>query len=369
MHTVDCLGFTPEVKPFRRVAARTQRARILGCRHDLTLVGFALVTFVGTRARACENRKLARSGGDPLAAKRRAKPPTFRQAALKTCDALRPRWRNRKHAKDWMATLERHAHPVIGNMNVDRIRREDALRVLTPIWTHRPETARRVRQRMRAVLRWCWAHGYVSENVAGEGIDGALPRLPAVKQHFRALPYSEVPAALETVEASRAREAAKLCLRFLILTAARSGEARGTTWAEMDAEVREWRIPGERMKGGIAHRVPLSDTALAVLERARALDDGSGLIFPSPLRAGHPLSDMSLTKLLRDRGLADRATVHGFRSAFRDWCADAGTPREVAEAALAHAVAGVEGAYFRSDLLERRRALMDAWSAFLEPSA
>ena len=171
------------------------------------------------------------------------------------------------------------------------------------------------------------------------------------------------------METSRASEAAKLCLRFLILTAARSGEARGATWAEMDAEAREWRIPGERMKGGGAHRVPLSDAALAVLEQARALDDGSGLIFPSPLRAGHPLSDMSLTKLLRDRGLADRATVHGFRSAFRDWCAETGRPRELAEAALAHVVGGVEGAYFRSDLLERRRALMDEWAAFLEPSA
>ena len=268
-------------------------------------------------------------------------------------------WRNRKHAKGWMATLERHAHPVIGNMNVDRIRREDALRVLTPIWARRPETARRVRQRMRAVLRWCWVHGYVSENVAGEGTDGALPGQPAVKQHFRALPYSEVAAALETLEASQANEAAKLCLRFLILTAARSGEARGAMWPEVDPEAREWRVPGHRMKGGAGHRVPLSDAALAVLERARALDDGSGLIFPSPLKAGRPLSNMTLTKVLRDQGLADRATVHGFRSAFRDWCAETGKPREIAEAALAHTVGGVEGAYFRSDLLARRRVLMD----------
>ena len=161
---------------------------------------------------------------------------------------------------------------------------------------------------------WCWAHGYVSENVAGEGIDGALPRMPAVKQHFRALPYSEVAAALETVEASRASEAAKLCRRFLILTAARSGEARGATWTEVDAGAREWRIPGDRMKGGAGHRVPLSDAALAVLERARALDDGSGLIFPSPLKAGRPLSNMTLTKILRDQGLADRAEPRNRRN-------------------------------------------------------
>ena len=164
----------------------------------------------------------------------------------------------------------------------------------------------------------------VEQNVAGEGIEGALPGMPAVKAHFRVLPYREGAAALETVDGSKASKAAKLCLRFLILTTARSGEARRATWAKVDSEAREWRIPGERMKGGAGHRVPLSDAALVVLERARALDDGSGLIFPSPLRPGRPLSPMTLTKILRDRGLADRATVHGFRSTFRDWCAETG---------------------------------------------
>ena len=263
------------MNPVPGVGFLTQRARILGRRHHLGLGGFPLVTLAEARAQAFENRRLARSGGDPLAAKRRAKPPTFRQAASRTCDALRPRWRNRKHATDWLATLERHAFPVLGNLAVDRIRGKDVLRVLTPIWTRRPETARRVRQRIRAVLRWCWAHGYVADNVAGEGIDGALPAMPAVKAHFRALPYPEVRAALEQVEASGASQAAKLCLGFLILTAARSGEARGAMWAEIDTEAREWRIPGERMKAAVDHRVPLSDAALDALERARALDDGN----------------------------------------------------------------------------------------------
>ena len=226
-------------------------------------------------------------------------------------------------------------------------------------------TAHRLQQRKRAVLWWCWAHGYVCENVFGEGIDGVLPAMPAVNEHFRALPYQEVAAALESVDGSKASKAAKLCLRFLILTAARSGEARCATCAEVDFEAREWRIPGERMKGGREHRVPLSDAALAVLERVRGVDDGSGLIFPSPLRPGRPLSPMTLTKIPRDRGLADRATVHGFRSTFRDWCAETGKPREIAEAALAHTVGGVEGAYFRSDLYARRRVLMDQWASFL----
>ena len=342
-----------------------QRLTIDGRRHDLGVGGFPVVSLAEAREQAFENRRKVRAGRNPLAEKHRVKTPDFRQAAARTCDALRPRWRNRKHATDWMATLENHAFPILGGMRVDRIRREDVLRALTPIWTAKPETARRVRQRIRAVLRWAWAHGYVSENVAGEGIDGALPAMPAVKEHFRALPFQEVSEALEAVQESRASKAAKLCLRFLVLTAARSGEARGATWAEIDLDALEWRVPADRMKGGREHRVPLSDAARDVLARAWLLQDGSGLVFPSPLRAGQPLSNMTLTKILRDRGLADRATVHGFRSAFRDWCAETGKPREVAEAALAHTVAGIEGAYFRSDLFARRRALMDQWAAFL----
>ena len=141
--------------------------------------------------------------------------------------------------------------------------------------------------------------------------------MPRVKAHFRALPYPEVPAALDTVDASPASMAAKLCLRFLILTAARSGEARGATWSELDLDNRLWTIPAERMKGGAEHRVPLSDAALAVLRESAPLRGDDDLAFPSPRKHGSPLSDMSLTKVLRDCGLADRATVHGFRSAFR----------------------------------------------------
>ena len=186
-----------------------------------------------------------------------------------------------------------------------------------------------------------------------------------VRAHFRALPYVEVPGALETIDGSPAGLAARACMRFLILTAARSGEARGARWSEVDMEGREWRIPAERMKGGVEHRVPLSDAAVAALEQARPLSGGEGLIFPSPMKPGRPLSDMTLTKILRDNGLSDRATVHGFRSAFRDWAADTGKAREIAEAALAHTVGGVEGAYFRSDLFERRRRLMDDWGLFV----
>ena len=223
-------------------------------------------------------------GRDPLAEKRRAKLPTFGEAARKVHEANLPRWRNGKHTANWMTTLVRHALPVIGDMPVDRIGREDVLRVLTPIWTAKPETARRVRQRIRAVLRWCQAHGFVEFNMAGEVIDGALPLTSKMKAHFRALPYREVTGLLATVEASRASLSTKLCLRFLILTAARSGEARGATWDEIDLDACEWRIPGERMKAGVAHRVPLSDAALIVLTQACTLRDETGLVFPVAAR-------------------------------------------------------------------------------------
>ena len=342
-----------------------QRLTIDGKRHDIGLGGYPLTSLAEARDKAFENRKAARGGGDPLAEKRKARTPTFREAAQKTYDANRPRWRSEKVAKKWWQTMEKHAFPILGNKRVDRIGRDDVLRTLVPLWTSRPEQARKLRQSIRSTLSWAEAHGYIEHNVAGDAVSGALPAQPAVKEHLRALPYREVAAALETVEASASSLSAKLAFRFTVLTAARSGEVRGAIWAEIDMEAREWRIPASRMKAGAEHRVPLSDAALAVLEQAHPLRDMSGLVFPSPSRVGRPLSDMTLTKVLRTTGLAERATVHGFRSSFRDWCADTGKPREIAEAALAHAVGGVEGAYFRSDLFERRRRLMDQWAAYV----
>lgn len=342
-----------------------QRIAVHGKRRDIGLGGFPLVGLAEARDKAFENRRLARGGGDPLAEKRRVRVPSFREAARRTFEANRPRWRSAKVAATWWQQMERHAFPRLGDIPVNKIGREDVLAVLTPLWTEKPEIARKLRQRVRATFGWCEAHGFVESNPAGEAIHGALPAMPAVRQHFRALAHGEVAAALEAVEASRSAAASKLCFRFLILTAARSGEARGALWSEMDLDAAAWTIAAERMKAGAEHRVPLSDAALVVLEQARPLRDHSGLVFPSPVKRSRPLSDMSLTKILRTTGLAEKTVVHGFRSSFRDWCAETGKPREIAEAALAHTVAGVEGAYFRSDLFERRRLLMDQWAAYL----
>ena len=353
-----------------RAGARSwiQRVTVAGRRRDLGLGRFPDVGLAQAREAAARNRSLIASGGDPLAEKRRAAIPTFREAAQRTFEANKPRWRNGKHTATWWQSLERHAFPILGDMPVDQIGREDVLQVLTPIWGVRMETARRVRQRIRAILKWSMAHGHIDHNVAGEAIDGALPPMPKVKNHLRALPYAEVGELIEAVQQSQASLAAKWCLEFLILTTTRSGEARGARWSEIDLDAAMWVIPGERMKSHAEHRVPLSSRALAILEEARTIDDGSGLVFPSPTRPGKPMSDMTLTALLRRLKVADRATVHGFRSAFRDWAAECThAPHAVMELSLAHAVGNaVEEAYARSDLLDRRRALMDQWAAYLD---
>ena len=263
-----------------------QRITIDRRRRDIGLGAFPSVGLAQAREKAADNRAAVAEGRDPVAEKHSPAMPTFREAARAVHAANNPRWRNARHAASWLQTLERHAMPVIGNTPLDRIDRGAVLRVLTPIWTTRPETARRVRQRMRTVFRWGMAHGFMESNPAGEAIDGALAPMPKVKAHLRTLPYPDVSAAVETVAASAASMAAKLCFRFLVLTAARSGEARGATWDEVDIAGQEWRIPSQRMKAGMEHRVPLSRQALDVLGEAMVLRDESGLVFPSPLKAG-----------------------------------------------------------------------------------
>ena len=338
-----------------------------GRRRDIGLGGYPAVSLAKARQLADAHRLAVAEGRDPLAEKRRAATPTFAEAAVKVHEANLPRWKNGKHTDQWINTLRTYAFPTIGKMSLDRIERRDVLGILTPIWTAKPETARRIRQRIRTVLKWGQAHGYVEVNVAGDMIDGALPPMPRVKAHFRALPYVKIPAALETIDGSSAGLAAKRCLIFLILTAVRSGEARGASWSEIDLDAREWRISANRMKAGAEHRVPLSDAALAVLHEAAPLRGDDDLIFPSSRKRGSALSDMTLTKVLRDCGLADRATVHGFRTCFRTWASECtNAPHAVMELSLAHAVgSSVEQAYARSDLIEKRRVLMQAWADFV----
>ena len=272
-------------------------------RTDRGLGKYPTVTLAQAREKAAALREQAEQ---PPAA------PTFREVAEQYLQANAPTWRHHKTAHDARARLAAYAFPKIGDTPVDQIRRADVMAVLDPIWTAKPAAARKLKQRIRAAFTFALARDWVAANPVDEAITEALPKTPAVKSHFRALPYQEVSDALAVVEASTAGLAAKLCFRFTVETAARSGESRAATWDEIDLDARTWTVPAWKMKSNRPHRVPLSNAALDVLRRARELSDDSGLVFPSA--RGRPLSNMTLTKILRTTGLADRTTTHGFRT-------------------------------------------------------
>ena len=344
-----------------------QRLTIAGRVRELGLGGYPLTSLAQAREKALANKRLAREGGDPLAEKHKAPIPTFAEAAAQVIALHRPGWRNAKHAAQWEATLRQYVFPRLGNRGVHTITTADILAVLVPIWHEKAETARRVRQRIGAVMKWAVAHGFRADNPAGDMLSQALGRQADVTQHMRALPHREVAAAIHTVQDSQAGLSTKLAFEFLILAAARSGEVRLATWEEMDMEAQVWTVPAERMKAQREHRVPLSARAVDILREAQVLEDESGLVFPSP--TGKPLSNMTLSKLLKD--LKIPAVPHGFRSSFRDWAQECtNAPRAVMEAALAHTIPDkTEAAYARSDLFERRRTLMEQWTAYLSQAS
>ena len=348
------------------------RYMIAGRRRDMWLGSTSECTLAEARDAARTARKLIKAKVDPLDQRARDKAErrrldglrtwTFQRAAQAVHETLLPGWKNPKHGDQWINTLAAYAFPKIGEKPVGEIGVAEVLEVLRPVWTTKPETARRVRQRLDAVMRWAVAHGYAVTNpvdAAGE----LLPKQRDEVEHHAAMPYRDVPAFMGRLQALDP-SASRLALQFAIHTAARSGEVRGAIWGEIDTETATWTIPPDRMKAGRPHRVPLSAQALEVLDAARRAwgDDPDAPIFPG--RSGKPLSDMALTQLVR--GLGVGVTVHGFRSSFRDWCAETGVSRELAERALAHAVKdATEAAYHRTDQLDQRRPVMAAWCAFV----
>ena len=342
-----------------------QRLFIHGKRRELGLGSIRLVTLAQARERAIANRRLARSGGNPLASRRHSV-PTFEQAAGKVFAMYRPNWRSAHHAAQWRASLRGYVYPKLGRMRVDGITTADVMAVLSPIWSSMPPTARRVRQRISAVMKWAIAQGYRMDNPAGEALGAALPKQGSIPRHFKALPYGEVAGAIWTVRQSEAAVAVKLGFEFLVLTACRSGEMRGARWEEIDLEAAMWTVPPERMKHRRVHRVPLSARAREILAEAGRIERSTDLVFPLP--AGGMLPDRDLSSLLRELGIA--AVPHGFRSSFRDWAAEeTDAPHAVMEAALSHVIRNqVEAAYARSDLFERRRVLMQQWADYLAVS-
>ena len=342
-----------------------QRLTIRGRRTDNGIGHYPAMGLAEARAAAFERWKTTKAGGDPREAGSRPSTPTFAEAAQAVIAIHAPSWRNPKSGPQWQASLETYAYPSLGALQVSEITPGHVMAVLEPIWNEKRETARRVKQRISAICRWAVAQGHRTDDPAGIVIDAALPRNGVKRRHMPALPYEDVAECIAKVRSSaRASESSKLALEFLVLTAARSGEVRKATWNEIDLEGATWTVPAERMKANREHRVPLSKRALEVLAQAAELSDDSGLVFPG-LRPGRPLSENTHAKLLRELGFD--AVTHGFRSSFRDYAAEqTHTPHAVMEAALAHVVRNkAEAAYARSDLFEKRRALMECWSQYL----
>jgi integrase len=349
------------------------RARVGGRRRDMGLGGYPAVTLAGARDAARAARAKVKVGIDPIDEAKASRSAlaaaglaarTFEQCAAEFIAAKSSEWKNAKHAAQWSATLATYARPVIGRLFVSDIDLPQVLAVLEPIWKTKTETATRLRGRIEAVLDWATVKKYRTglNPARWRGhLDKILPAPAKVAkvEHHAALDMSAVSGFMSAIRSQAGMGA--LALEFLVLNAARSGEVRGATWSEMDEGAGTWTIPGERMKAGKEHKVPLSKAALAALRRVPRMA-GVDLVFPAP--RGGPLSDMTLTAVMRRMGVD--AVPHGFRSTFRDWTSERTSyPRDVAEMALAHAIGDkVEAAYRRGDLFEKRRRMMNDWAAF-----
>jgi integrase len=347
------------------------RYQIGGRRRDMGLGPYPEIGLADAREKALDARRLIkRDGKDPLGERARAKIKTFRETAGALIESKRPGWRNAKHAEQWSSTLETYAYPKLGALDVNIVDTTAVLDVLRPIWTTKTETASRVRQRIEAVLDYATAtRARTGDNPARwrGHLDHLLAKPSAVHKvkHHAALDWRQAPHFM--AELAKRRGVDARALAFTILTAARSGEVRGMKWGELDLEDAVWTVPASRIKASREHRVPLEPAAIALLGEPGEADE---LVFPSPVKAGKPLSDAALAAVLERMGY-DNVTVHGFRSTFRDWAGET-TPhaREVIETALAHKLKDkAEAAYARGDLFRKRRRLMQDWAAHLAARA
>ena len=340
-----------------------QRLRFNGEPFNLGLGTFPVVTLAEARGEALENFRAVFKGIDIRAERKRKPIPTFAQAAETVIAIHAQTWKvGGKSEAQWRSSLSQYAFPLLGDIAVSEIETPDVMAVLTPIWSDKRETAQRVRQRISAILDWAIAQNYRKDNPT-TATKSALPKSSGRREHLPAIPFADVSSALTKIKSSDAWEITKLAMEYLTLTATRSGETREATWDEIDIEATTWIIPASRMKAKLEHRIPLSDRSKTILQDALEYRDDSGLIFPST--RGKPLSDNTLSKLLRELNIP--GTPHGMRSAFRDWAAEkTAYSSEIAEHALAHIEgSATERAYRRTDFFDLRRQLMQDWADFL----
>lgn len=349
-----------------------------GKRRDMGLGAYPTVSIAQARKSAFSARVLIENGVDPLAERQRERSVqrlessnlTFETAARRVYADIAPGFKNAKHSAQWINTLSKYAFPVIGDLEVNTLTTADFARLLKPIWLAKPETASRVRQRCELVMTWCLAQELATSNPVS-AVTVLLPKQKSKRDrvtHHPSVPWRSLPSLMGDLFVSDRQSAGREALLFLILTAARSGEVRGATWEEIDMESKVWTVPAERMKAGVVHRVALSNQAIRVLKRRRAFAHEGPWVFSHNGKS--PISDMTLTKLLRDHKVARDtpgrpATAHGFRSTFRDWASEKGYARDLAERALAHTIQNAtEAAYHRTDLLEQRVDMMQAWADY-----
>jgi integrase len=347
------------------------RIAIGGRRRQLGLGIYPVVSLEEARSKATRIRLSATEGRD-VVSERRQVPPlpprslTFQGAFDGYFGMKEQQLSNNKHKAQWRSTMQAYVFPSIGNRPIAQIGAAEVIDILKPIWNTKPETARRVLQRMRAVFEAAIVRGERDRATPTIGVATVLGYRNLKRDHHAALPYAEVPAFVARLRGLEGWAATRLAFEFLILTASRSGEVRLANWSEIDLEKALWIVPAERMKARVEHIVPLARRALAVLREACAAYSNGGLIFPGT-KPGLPLSDMTFTKVLRDADLNGKATAHGFRSSFKDWCAEVAKARdEVSEAALAHMIPDkVRAAYSRTRFLDERRELMQDWACFM----
>lgn len=338
-----------------------------GKRRDIGLGSIAALTLAEARERAVELRKHALNGRDPIAERDRDRrpTPTFREATKATHEALKSGWVE-KNAAAFLTSLEAYAYPALGNLKVDTIEASHIRDMLDPIWTSKPELARKVRMRVGQVLNFSHSKGWRKVEAPSKAISVGLPKQPKGKNYV-AMPYAEVPAFVRQLR-EQAPTKGRRALQLLILTAARPGEVRRGRWGQIDRAKKNWERPAEIMKERVAHTVTLNQQALDLLDEIQVgqMIKSDGLFFPN--RDGNPISDMTMNKVLRDAGL--KFDAHGFRSSFRDWAAEKmpAIPDPVVEAALSHDVPDkVVRAYKRTKFIDMRRQLLNAWGAYLWP--
>lgn len=357
-----------------------QRIRIKGRRYERGLGSFPLISLERARKTAIENRLAVYEGRNPfqdsngqhqedghgVSSKRIA--PTFETMTMEYHELNAPGYKNQETARQWLATFQNHVFPVIGSYPVDTITSDDVLKVLQPIWKTVPTVAKQLRKRLPKVLNYSRSLGHVSENVADERVDVRLGKNGHKTKHHKAIvDAQEIQDAYKAIDKLAIDSPEKRAVQFLIHTGARKGEVRKATWSEIDFDNNLWTLSDERMKAGKEHRVALSSHAVEILKDAQANSDGSDYVFPSAKFPGQMLSDRYSDRPIKESGLKGKTTIHGWRSSFKTWGMEqTDHPREVIEAALAHALGSqTEQAYMRGDMLEKRRAVMEAWSDFL----